>query len=51
MKRWPAADAKGILKGSDDAATEYWTDPAANSCARKFHLIIKRAANEVGLVQ
>ena len=45
------ADAKGILKGGDDAATEYLDKSSREQLRAKFLPIVKQATDEVGLVK
>lgn len=45
------ADAKTILLGNDDAATQYLTQKTESSLYAKFHPVIKNSFNKVGADQ
>ncbi|MCV0076795.1 DUF4197 domain-containing protein [Pseudomonas aeruginosa] len=51
VKKMTVADAKGILKGGDDAATEYLDKSSREQLRAKFLPIVKQATDEVGLVK
>ena len=50
VKKMTVADAKGILKGGDDAATEYLDKSSREQLRAKFLPIVKQATDEVSLV-
>lgn len=51
VRRMTLADAKGILTGGDDAATEYFRRTTAEPLAQKFLPIVTRATEKVGLAR
>ena len=51
VKKMTVADAKGILKGGDDAATEYLDKSSREQLRAKFLPIVKQATDEVGVAQ
>jgi hypothetical protein len=51
VKKMSVADAKGILTGSDDAATQYFKKTTSGPMAEKFLPIVKKATENVQLAQ
>jgi len=51
VKKMTVQDAKGILTGGDQAATEYFRSKTAEPLARKFLPIVKKATSKVGLAE
>ncbi|PKO25487.1 MAG: DUF4197 domain-containing protein [Betaproteobacteria bacterium HGW-Betaproteobacteria-8] len=51
VKQMSVADAKGILTGADDAATQYFKKTTSAPMAEKFLPIVKKAMADVQLVQ
>jgi len=51
VKKMTVADAKGILGGGDDAATQYLDKSSREQIRAKFLPIVKQATDQVGLVQ
>jgi len=49
IKKMTVADAKGILTGSDDAATQYFRKNTETALARKFKPIVGKAMKKVKL--
>lgn len=49
VKKMSVEDAKGILTGGDDAATQYFRKNTAEPLAKKFLPIVKKATAKVGL--
>lgn len=49
VKRMSVEDAKAILTGGDDAATQYFRKNTAEPLAKKFLPIVKKATAKVGL--
>ena len=50
-KKMSVADAKSILTGGDDAATQYFRKTTSGSMAEKFLPIVKQATENVALAQ
>jgi len=50
-KRMSVHDAKGILAGGDDAATQYFRRTTSEPLARRFRPIVKRAIAQVKLAE
>lgn len=51
VKKMSVQDAKGILTGGDDAATQYFKKHTAQPLAQKFLPIVKKATAKVGLAK
>lgn len=51
VKRMTVEDAKGILSGGDDAATQYFRRTTAEPLAQKFLPIVKKAMERVKLAE
>ncbi|HSM99334.1 MAG TPA: DUF4197 domain-containing protein [Gallionella sp.] len=51
IKKMTVADAKGILTGSDDAATRYFRNDTETALAGKFKPIVGRAMQKVKLAE
>ena len=51
VKQMSVSDAKGILSGGDDAATQYFRRTTSEPLAAKFKPIVKTAMAKVGLAQ
>lgn len=51
VKKMTVTDAKGILQGGDDAATEYLDRSSREQLRAKFLPIIKQATDQVGLAK
>lgn len=51
VKQMSVSDAKGILAGGDDAATQYFRRTTSGPLAEKFKPIVKTAIAKVGLAQ
>mgnify|MGYP000057580964 CR=1 FL=1 len=51
VKKMTVADAKGILTGGDDAATQYFKKTTSAPMAAKFLPIVKKATENVQLAQ
>ena len=51
VKQMSVSDAKGILSGGDDAATQYFRRTTSEPLAAKFRPIVKTAMAKVGLAQ
>lgn len=51
VKKMTVADAKAILSGGDDAATEYFKKTTSAPMAQKFLPIVKKATENVQLAQ
>ncbi|MBB3103043.1 DUF4197 domain-containing protein [Azomonas macrocytogenes] len=51
VKNMSVQDAKGILEGSDNAATQYLNKSSREQIRAKFLPIVKQATSQVGLVQ
>lgn len=51
VKKMSVADAKSILTGGDDAATQYFRKTTAGPMAEKFLPTVKQATDEVALAQ
>ena len=51
VKRMSVQDAKGILTGSDDAATQYFRRTTSDALTRKFLPIVKQMTSRVNLAQ
>lgn len=49
VKKMSVEDAKGILTGGDDAATQYFRNNTSEPLAKKFLPIVKKATAKVGL--
>jgi len=50
-KRMSVQDAKGILKGGDDAATQYFKRTTSEPLAKRFRPIVKKAMEKVKLAE
>lgn len=50
-KKMSVTDAKGILTGGDDAATQYFRRATTEPLTKRFRPIVKRAMAKVNLVQ
>ena len=50
-KKMSVADAKSILTGGDDAATQYFRKTTSGSMAKKFLPIVKQATENVALAE
>lgn len=51
VKKMSLADAKSILTGGDDAATQYFKKTTSSAMSAKFLPIVKKATQEVQLAQ
>lgn len=51
VKKMTVQDAKGILSGGDDAATQYLNRTSREQIRTRFLPIVKRATDQVGLAQ
>ncbi|CAG8866151.1 hypothetical protein PS627_01910 [Pseudomonas fluorescens] len=51
VKNMSVTDAKGILSGADDSATQYLNKTSREQIRAKFLPIVKQATDKVGLVQ
>ncbi|UVE16709.1 DUF4197 domain-containing protein [Pseudomonas sp. LS44] len=51
VKKMTVQDAKGILSGPDDAATQYLNKTSREQIRAKFLPIVKQATDKVGLAQ
>lgn len=51
VKKMTVQDAKGILTGGDDAATQYFKKTTSGPLAEKFLPIVKKATAKVGLAE
>ncbi|HKS14320.1 MAG TPA: DUF4197 domain-containing protein [Pseudomonas sp.] len=51
VKNMSVADAKGILGGGDDSATQYLNKSSREQIRAKFLPIVKQATDKIGLVQ
>jgi len=51
VKKMSLSDAKGILTGGDDAATQYFKKTTSAQLTEKFLPIVKQATNNVALAQ
>jgi len=51
VKKMSVADAKGILSGGDDSATEYLNKSSREQIRAKFLPIVKQATDKVGVAQ
>lgn len=51
VKKMTVADAKGILSGGDDAATQYLNKTSRDQIRERFMPIIKQATDQVGVAQ
>jgi len=51
VKKMTVRDAKGILAGGEDAATQYFRKTTENSLHAKFLPIVKEATRKVGLAE
>lgn len=51
VKNMSVTDAKGILAGADDSATQYLNKTSREQIRAKFLPIVKQATDKVGLVQ
>lgn len=51
VKKMTVQDAKGILAGGDDAATQYLNRSSREQIRTRFLPIVKRATDQVGLAQ
>jgi hypothetical protein len=51
VRKMSVQDAKGILSGSDTAATEYFRRTTESQLASRFRPIVKRATDQVGLAE
>ncbi|MBT8768584.1 DUF4197 domain-containing protein [Metapseudomonas boanensis] len=51
VKKMTVQDAKGILSGPDDAATQYLNKTSRDQLRAKFLPIVKQATDQVGLAQ
>jgi hypothetical protein len=51
VKKMTVQDAKGILAGGDDAATQYLNQSSREQIRSKFLPIVKQATDKVGLAQ
>ncbi len=51
VKKMSVADAKGILSGGDDSATEYLDKSSREQIRAKFLPIVKQATDKVGVAQ
>ncbi len=51
IKSMSVKDAYGILKGTDDAATEYLKDKGGSQLQQQFLPIVKQATNRVGVTE
>lgn len=51
VKQMSVSDAKGILTGGDDAATQYFRRATSGPLAEKFRPIVKQAMSKVNVAQ
>jgi hypothetical protein len=51
VKKMSVEDAKKILTGSDDSATQYFRETTSEELAQKFLPIVKKATDQVGLAK
>ena len=51
VKKMSVEDAKGILQGGDDAATQYFRRTTSESMAQKFKPIVQKAMAKVKLAE
>lgn len=51
VKGMSVSDARAILAGNDDAATQYFRRSTAEPLARKFQPIVRKAMDKVNLVE
>jgi hypothetical protein len=51
VKQMSVSDAKGILTGGDDAATQYFRRTTSGPLAEKFRPIVKQAMSKVNVAQ
>ena len=51
VKTMPVEDAKKILTGGDDSATQYFRETTSEELAQKFLPIVKKATDQVGLAK
>lgn len=51
VKKMSVADAKGILSGGDDSATQYLNKSSREQIRAKFLPIVKQATDKVGVAQ
>ena len=51
VKKMSVQDAKGILTGGDDAATQYFRNHTENQLRAKFQPIVSKSVLQVGLVE
>ncbi|MGH8750123.1 MAG: DUF4197 domain-containing protein [Burkholderiales bacterium] len=51
VKKMSVQDAKGILTGGDDAATQYFRNNTENQLRTKFEPIVSKTVRQVGLVE
>jgi len=51
VKKMSVQDAKGILSGGDDAATQYFKRATSEPLARRFQPIVKKAMGKVKLAE
>ena len=51
VKRISVQDAKGILTGGDDAATQYFKRASSEPLAKQFQPIVKKAMEKVKLAE
>lgn len=51
VKKMSVTDAKGILAGGDDAATQYLNTSSREQIRARFLPIVKQATDQVGVVQ
>lgn len=51
VKKMPVEDAKKILAGGDDSATQYFRKTTSEELTRKFLPIVKKATDQVGLAK
>jgi hypothetical protein len=51
IKKMTFSDAREILDGQDDAATQYFQDKTANQLQKAFKPIVNQAMSEVGVTQ
>ena len=51
VKSMSVEDAKKILTGADDSATQYFRETTSEELAQKFLPIVKKATDEVGMAK
>lgn len=51
VKKMSIADAKGILTGGDDAATQYFRRTTGDEMRAKFRPVVAKTVNRLGVVQ